>query len=133
MSINDAYIFLIMIFLHIVDDYYLQGVLANMKQRSWWLKLPGYTNKYKNDYIAALICHGYSWSFMVHLPLAIKYFYFEPILLKQIIILVFIVAQGLMHAYIDHQKANRFRINLVHDQIMHFLQIWGSFLIIIFI
>ena len=27
---------LTMIFLHIVDDYYLQGVLAKMKQRKWW-------------------------------------------------------------------------------------------------
>ena len=27
-----------MFFLHIVDDYYLQGCLAQMKQQSWWEK-----------------------------------------------------------------------------------------------
>ena len=29
---------IIMVFLHIVDDYYLQGVLATMKQKDWWIK-----------------------------------------------------------------------------------------------
>ena len=25
-----------MLFLYIVDDYYLQGILASMKQKKWW-------------------------------------------------------------------------------------------------
>ena len=25
-----------MLFMHVVDDYYLQGILANLKQRSYW-------------------------------------------------------------------------------------------------
>ena len=29
-------ILIIMIFLHIVDDFYLQGVLAKFKQKDWW-------------------------------------------------------------------------------------------------
>ena len=28
----------LMLFLHVVDDYYLQGILASMKQKSWWQK-----------------------------------------------------------------------------------------------
>lgn len=27
---------LLMIFAHIIDDYYLQGILAHMKQKVWW-------------------------------------------------------------------------------------------------
>ena len=34
----EIFMLLLMIFLHIVDDYYLQGILASMKQRGWWEK-----------------------------------------------------------------------------------------------
>lgn len=43
-------IFLTMIFLHIVDDYYLQGILAQMKQKKFW-KEQAPDVKYKYDYI----------------------------------------------------------------------------------
>lgn len=40
-----------MIFCHIVDDYYLQGCLAKMKQKKWWEEnCPD--EKYKNDFMA---------------------------------------------------------------------------------
>ena len=43
-----------MLFLHIVDDYYLQGFLASAKQKSWWEK--NEPNKmYSKDYIIALL------------------------------------------------------------------------------
>lgn len=32
------FVVLAMIFCHIVDDYYLQGTLANLKQKSFWEK-----------------------------------------------------------------------------------------------
>lgn len=35
---NNCFLLLLMIFLHIVDDYYLQGILASMKQKEWWNK-----------------------------------------------------------------------------------------------
>lgn len=35
---NNCFLLLLMIFLHIVDDYYLQGILASMKQKEWWHK-----------------------------------------------------------------------------------------------
>lgn len=48
-----------MLFLHIVDDYYLQGWLASAKQRSWCEKnCPD--EMYKNDYIMALCEHAFS-------------------------------------------------------------------------
>ena len=35
----DAILFL-MIFLHIIDDFCLQGIMASMKQKSWWQEHP---------------------------------------------------------------------------------------------
>ena len=40
-------ILIVMFFCHIVDDYYLQGCLANMKQATWWEQ---YGGVYRNDY-----------------------------------------------------------------------------------
>lgn len=33
---------LTMIFMHIIDDYCLQGILASMKQKSWWTEQKEY-------------------------------------------------------------------------------------------
>lgn len=49
---NKSFILLWMIFMHIVDDYRLQGILASMKQKSWWKEQPQYKPMYKRDYIA---------------------------------------------------------------------------------
>ncbi len=58
-----------MVFLHIIDDYLLQGVLAEMKQRDWWRKQ--YPERmYNYDYVMALAMHSLSWSFMIMLPIA---------------------------------------------------------------
>jgi hypothetical protein len=66
----EIFILLSMLFMHIVDDYYLQGILASMKQKSWWQKLESYKDFYKYDYIVALIMHSFSWAFMVMMPIA---------------------------------------------------------------
>ena len=115
------YILLCMIFMHIVDDYYLQGILASMKQRSWW-KENAPQEKYKYDYLPALIAHSFSWAFMVLLPLALS--------LKNLdfsfFILFFINMIG--HAIVDNEKANRKTINLCEDQLVHLIQIVLSWL-----
>ena len=45
--------------------------LASMKQKSWWQKQEQYTDKYKYDYIVALIMHSFSWAFMIMLPIIV--------------------------------------------------------------
>jgi len=122
------YILLTMFFCHIVDDYYLQGWLANGKQREWWQKnapLP----LYKNDYKMALIEHGFSWSYMIHLPL-IVYSFCE---IKDAGMAIFIggsvVINAFIHAFVDDLKANKKKINLIIDQICHFIQIGVTFVI----
>jgi len=111
-----------MIFLHIVDDYYFQGVLAKMKQRQWWKdNIPDDKfQKYKYDYIVALIEHAFSWSFMIHFPWIVYSLLGN---LNQIIILISIVVNTIIHAIIDNEKANKYSINLVIDQSFHLLQI----------
>lgn len=55
-----------MLFLHLVDDYYLQGWLASAKQKSWWEKNSP-DKLYSHDYIMALCEHAFSWTFMIML------------------------------------------------------------------
>lgn len=120
-------ILLVMIFLHIVDDYYLQGILASMKQRSWWEK--NYPDKiYKNDFIMALIAHSFSWSFMINLPWIIYVFiYNNSNIIGTVVFMV--LTDTAIHAITDNNKANKLTINLITDQSIHLIQIMLTFLI----
>lgn len=123
----EIFILLSMIFLHIIDDYKLQGILASMKQKTWWEEQKGYKPLYKYDYIPALIEHSFSWTFMIMLPIAI--------FLKFNIgwwVIVYIVNMAI-HAIVDTLKANALKINLVIDQTIHIIQIIVTWLIFILI
>ena len=104
-----------MIFLHIADDYYLQDILAQMKQKKFW-KEQAPDKKYKYDYIWALIMHAFSWTFMIMLPLALT----APIGIKFYILFILNL---IIHAFVDDLKANKLKINLWQDQLIHLLQI----------
>lgn len=114
---NNIHILLIMIFLHIFDDY-KQGILASMKQKQWWREQKEYTDLYKYDYIAALLCHSFSWTFMIMLPILVLVNFKVNLL-----VLGLFLSNFALHAFIDDLKANRFVINLVTDQSLHILQI----------
>lgn len=115
-------IFLAMIFLHIVDDYYLQGILAQMKQKKFW-KEQAPDELYKYDYIWALIMHAFSWTFMIMLPLI----FVNPI--SPAFYVIFVVNLA-VHAYVDNLKANKHKINLWQDQLIHLTQIILTFIIL---
>lgn len=117
-------LFAFMLFLHIVDDYYLQGILASMKQKAWWKKQESYCDKYKNDHIVALIMHSCSWSFMILIPYII---YGTASLLYG----VMFISNATIHAIIDHLKANKKKINLCTDQALHIVQIVVAFVVLI--
>ena len=118
---------LTMIFCHILDDYRFQGILASMKQRSWWEE--HYPNDiYRHDYLAALITHSFSWTFMVQLPVMALMIYSGNVRIVPFILLF--IANMLIHAAVDHLKANLLVINLITDQSIHLIQIlitWGIF------
>ena len=110
--------------MHIVDDYYLQGWLASAKQKSWWQQNAP-DKLYKNDYMMALFMHSFSWAFMIMLPLAFIA-YFEV----GIGYVVVFVANLATHAIVDNLKANKRKINLWVDQLIHIAQICMTFLLI---
>lgn len=108
---------LLMIFCHIVDDYYLQGWLASAKQKKYWEE--NAPNKmYRFDYIWALIMHSFSWAFMIMLPVAFTMSFNITVPF----VIVFVSNVGI-HALTDDLKANELKINLWTDQIIHLLQI----------
>jgi hypothetical protein len=118
-----------MLFLHIVDDYYLQGFLASAKQKSWWEKnCPN--PLYKKDYIMALVEHAFSWTVMIHIPIIIYSVIFS-IEISLVIFIILFIANWLVHALVDNAKANLLKINLIQDQLLHIIQIVGTWLIYI--
>ena len=120
-------ILLLMIFLHIVDDYYLQGILAKMKQKSWWEENAP-DKKYKCDYIVALICHAFSWTFLILLPWLFIHKFNPPWLYY----ILFILNWG-VHAIVDDLKANKRKINLIIDQTLHLAQILVTWALLSFV
>ena len=116
-----------MIFAHITDDYYLQGWLASAKTKNWWKKNAP-DKLYSKDYIMALFCHSLSWSIMIFLPILI-YSLYNQIDLNWFYLVLPI--NLIIHAVIDDLKANKFKINLIIDQCIHFMQIFITWLIFV--
>lgn len=125
-------IFWLCMLLHLIADYTLQGCLANLKQKKWWdeqLRQITYStkepktpveqanifHKYQYDYIAGLICHALMWSIMTYLPLLLVG---TP---KEFSAAVLV--NTIVHWVVDDLKANKFRINLIQDQLLHVVQI----------
>ena len=128
-------LFWLCMLLHLIADFNLQGILADMKQKGWWKKqvkkvfgkgpldtiLPPGTNIenhielptwYDEDWIAGLLCHAFMWSLVTFLPmmLLVSSRWFSGI----------IIVNAIMHAIIDHLKCNRLgTMNLCQDQVLH--------------
>lgn len=110
-------VLILMLFAHIVDDYYLQGVLAKMKQKSWW-ENNAPDKLFKYDYIVALICHSLSWAIMIALPIL-----FASAWNPHWAVYLMLGINLAIHAIVDDLKANKKKINLIADQSIHFVQI----------
>ena len=119
------FILFVMIFAHIVDDYYLQGILASLKHKTWWENQKSYKPMYKYDYIVALIMHAFSWSFMISLP--ILYLGFTKW------IVVAIILNTIIHGIVDDLKANKHKINLIIDQSIHITQVVITWILMVLI
>lgn len=118
-------ILFIMVFCHIVDDYYLQGILSSMKQKKWW-KENAPDEIYKYDYLMALFMHSFSWAFMIMIAPTIYCFILLPQFLYAIPFIF--ITNLVIHFIIDNEKANKLSINLVQDQIIHLAQIFTTWL-----
>lgn len=123
---SGIYTILLMIFLHIVDDYYLQkGWMSEAKQKKYW-EDNAPDKMYKFDYIWVLLMHSFSWSFMIMLPIA----FVEQFNIGGKFLTMFIL-NLLLHASVDNHKANERRINLWQDQLIHIVQIILTYFFII--
>ena len=111
-----------MFFCHIFDDYYLQGILANLKQKDWWKEHAPQT-MYNQDYLIALVTHAFSWSFSISIPLI------TASILKggndsvYLAISCAYPINTVIHAFVDNLKANDRLINLMTDQSIHWVQV----------
>ena len=115
---NYVYAFWICMLLHLIADYTLQGCLANLKQKAWWKENVPCSSDwrlYRYDYIAGLLCHSLMWSLVTYLPLILVT---TPIGFSVVIVL-----NTLVHARIDHLKANKLTIDLCQDQTAHVIQL----------
>ena len=122
-------ILLLMVFCHLIDDFVLQNKFSYLKQKSWWVKvckdegLP--IEKYGNDYLMALFEHSLEWSIAIMLPVM---FLCNT---SGLLLLCLVALNTLIHATIDSLKANQLRLNLIQDQLVHFIQIILTWVIII--
>ncbi len=117
-------ILLIMIFLHIKEDFN-QGIIADLKQKSWWKKNEP-DKMYKNDYKIVLFLHAFSWTFVMMLPVviyAIMNNVFNDKKIYYFFIIAVFIGNLIIHYIIDDMKANKRTINLMTDQLIHIGQI----------
>ena len=124
-QMNKPFIFLLMIFLHIIDDFCLQGWMASAKQKDWW-KENAPQELYKYDWLCALIMHSLSWAFMIMLPIALA----QGFCIDGAFVRLFIL-NSMWHAWMDHKKANAKVANLWIDQVFHISQIATTFYVML--
>ena len=125
-------VLLLMILMHIFADYHLQGILASMKQKSWWLdQCKADYEKYRNDYKAALIAHSFEWSFLMMVPIFILKNPMNYSLGDTVHFLWMLILNVFIHAITDHAKANLHTFNLIQDQAMHYFQIVFTWMIFV--
>lgn len=119
---------LLTILAHLVADFTLQGWFCNGKQELWWkTECERYGvgfYKYRNDYLMALFLHSLYWSIAILIPA--MFIYNMP----NEIIASLLFYNIIVHVITDHLKANRMVLNLVEDQILHFIQIAVTLIII---
>ena len=70
----------------------------------------------------ALTCHSFSWSFMIMLPWII----YAGFSLN--FALIAIPINAIIHAIVDDLKANKHKLNLIQDQLIHLAQIVVTFI-----
>ena len=126
-------LFFMMVFCHIVDDFYLQPtMLSTLKQKKFWERECEKENlnfdDYKNDYKVALLIHGFSWSFMVMLPLIVYSLFNSTISNDYSVYVPFLVTNAWIYALVDNEKANKMTMNLVADQSIHLIQIIAAYI-----
>ena len=141
---------LMMVLMHIIEDFHLQGKMGDMKQKMWWeakswesVQELTFMNdrldqhkrnleKYGRDYIPVLLLHGFEWSMFIHMPILAARVIADGWAFSDVFLVLFtasVLVHAAVHVIVDHQKANRLLINLIMDQTIHMLQIVVTYVI----
>jgi len=139
---------LMMVLMHIIEDFHLQGKMGEMKQKMWWEaqswesvqdldflndKLETHRRnleKYGRDYIPVLLLHGFEWSMFIHAPILAARVIADGWIFSDVFLVIFtasVLVNAAVHSIVDHLKANRLSINLIVDQTIHMLQVAITF------
>ena len=133
------FILFLMLLMHYIEDFHLQGCLANLKQKKWWIdelcksfnvddereeirEQILTTTIYKNDYKMSLFAHSIENALFIMLPLIIDLLISEfthHLNNTWIFFVPSTILICLSHYGIDNDKANKMNINLVQDQLYH--------------
>lgn len=129
-------ILMFMLFLHVIDDFHLQGCLATLKQKKYWYEeceklakhedtgMIHWIELFGHDWIPSLLMHAFQWSFVVMLPI----FFAQKTMSTAYIIALF--SNTIFHAIVDHFKCNELKINLIIDQTLHIIQIMITYAVL---
>lgn len=110
-----------MIFCHIIGYFRLLGFFGKVKKGLWW----GDEDKYKNDRMVVLLEHGFSWSFIMHLPIFVLALISGNGLVMQVLP-ISIIAQAIAHSCFSNEKDNSQINSLLEDQVLHFVLTIGA-------
>lgn len=126
------FILFLMLLMHYIEDFHLQGCMANLKQKKWWREQMSNNDMhshyilehsiYKNDYKMGLFAHSIENALFVMLPLIIDLLISEFTHHLRNTWILFIPSTLLIlvsHYLIDNEKANKMKINLIQDQLYH--------------
>ena len=120
---------ILMLLLHILADFHLQGKLCDLKREEYWKRTCEKEQvdlyQYRNDYKVAMVAHCIEWTIIVmSAPAIISWLHYE--IVHPLFWSCFFILMGLntlFHYQIDDMKANRYKINLLTDQLLHLMQI----------
>ena len=120
---NKFDLFLWMIFLHFLFDFYIQTKSNGLiKSKEWWKNRHKQSGKRKYNYIMGLLMHSFVWSFAILLP-----FYYS----QQRIYYGVLMMNIIVHAFTDNAKTNKKTISSFQDQLLHMIQIFVTWCILI--
>ena len=124
-----------MCFMHVLEDFHLQGLLGQLKQKQVWVdycRRESFSfTKYKNDYKVCLFWHAFEWTCFMMAPIYILscfYFCMDTLGIWVPIFIMFCV-NIYIHYLVDNAKCNELKINLVVDQLVHAGQIVATWVI----
>lgn len=125
-------VLILMIEMHILADYKTPDCLQNFKQQKWWKD--NFPNKdwWKTEFIVGLGLHAFQWALFIMIPPVSYTLYTDPAKPGINSLPSIFILNILIHAYVDHLKANKGKLSLIEDQLMHFIQIIVTWILYMF-